>query len=569
MAESIENDETETMMEKLLQQYKQSVEELSHHPIIHQNNEEELKSIQEILRTEGDRMNEEIMEWEQKIHFWKTLYTQIHSNLCSLFKRSKPPREPLQVDSFKKSAAKHKQNLDNLTKVIEQTLETNEELESNVKDQTVADSSSKAGWGQRLVHYLNFASDLLDQAFNRLVKMYAATSIDLQGTQSTCTSCSDVKDTEWELVVPDAVALSVNGNVKYRFTAAPGSYECTVTGLRWESSSEVELEYCWSNWELVSEVLEREQYHPGGPLLDITVIRGTLNAVHLPHFLCLGSESSLRDAVRVFHDADVGASFETCSLSRFHAKLLQPTFSPKGVLVKNGFRVKAHCEILIYHVLAAPLTLHIYIIPHDIKMKEAVEKERSDKCVKILKPNPKSSLQMKSWYKLKTLQKTKQSHYDSEITPTSLKLRYNTATTNFFEVYISNPEEDFYLQLTTEKDNEVVWEVPIRGNDFSVMSGSLYGHKDCSSSHTVCFVDEYMKELIQRVRLVSPIADDLKLLIGDEKYSIIRGCTTPQEQMRTLYSFLAGGQELKVKFYESLQKNEPLIVEELQRQECP
>ncbi|XP_036439127.1 NACHT, LRR and PYD domains-containing protein 1 homolog isoform X4 [Colossoma macropomum] len=496
MAESIENDETETMMEKLLQQYKQSVEELSHHPIIHQNNEEELKSIQEILRTEGDRMNEEIMEWEQKIHFWKTLYTQIHSNLCSLFKRSKPPRapshaEPLQVDSFKKR------------------------------------------------------------------------------TQSTCTSCSDVKDTEWELVVPDAVALSVNGNVKYRFTAAPGSYECTVTGLRWESSSEVELEYCWSNWELVSEVLEREQYHPGGPLLDITVIRGTLNAVHLPHFLCLGSESSLRDAVRVFHDADVGASFETCSLSRFHAKLLQPTFSPKGVLVKNGFRVKAHCEILIYHVLAAPLTLHIYIIPHDIKMKEAVEKERSDKCVKILKPNPKSSLQMKSWYKLKTLQKTKQSHYDSEITPTSLKLRYNTATTNFFEVYISNPEEDFYLQLTTEKDNEVVWEVPIRGNDFSVMSGSLYGHKDCSSSHTVCFVDEYMKELIQRVRLVSPIADDLKLLIGDEKYSIIRGCTTPQEQMRTLYSFLAGGQELKVKFYESLQKNEPLIVEELQRQECP
>ncbi|KAL7841577.1 hypothetical protein SRHO_G00252680 [Serrasalmus rhombeus] len=320
----------------------------------------------------------------------------------------------------------------------------------------------------------------------------------------TCCTCADLQDsTEWELVVPDAEASSVNGNAKYRFTAAPGSYECTVTGLRWESSIEVELEYCWSNWELVSEVLEREQYHPGGPLLDITVIRGTLNAVHLPHFLCLGSESPLSDAVRVFHDEDVGASFETCSLSRFHAKLLQPTFSPKGVLVKNGFRVKAHCEILIYHVLAATLTLHIYIIPHDFKMKEAVEKERSDKCLKILKPNPKSSLQMKSWYKLRTLQKTKQSDYNSEITPTSLKLRYNTATTNVFEVYINNPEEDFYLQLTTEKDNEVVWEVPIR----------LNGQKGCSSSHAVCFVDKYMNELTQKVRLVSPIADDLKPLI--------------------------------------------------------
>uniref|UniRef100_A0A3B4DAV8 Si:ch73-252p3.1 n=1 Tax=Pygocentrus nattereri TaxID=42514 RepID=A0A3B4DAV8_PYGNA len=362
----------------------------------------------------------------------------------------------------------------------------------------------------------------------------------------TCCTCAGLQDsTEWELVVPDAEASSENGNVKYRFTAAPGSYECSVTGLRWESSIEVELEYCWSNWELVSEVLEREQYHPGGPLLDITVIRGTLNAVHLPHFLCLGSESPLSDAVRVFHDEDVGASFETCSLSRFHAKLLQPTFSPKGVLVKNGFRVKAHCEILIYHVLAATLTLHIYIIPHDFKMKEAVEKERSDKCLKILKPNPKSSLQMKSWYKLRTLQKTKQSDYNSEITPTSLKLRYNTATTNFFEVYINNPEEDFYLQLTTEKDNEVVWEVPIRLNDFSMVPGSLYGQKGCSSSHAVCFVDKYMNELTQKVRLVSPIADDLKPLIGDEKYSIIRGCATPQEQMRTLYSFLEGVQKLK------------------------
>ncbi|KAL7841540.1 hypothetical protein SRHO_G00252310 [Serrasalmus rhombeus] len=346
----------------------------------------------------------------------------------------------------------------------------------------------------------------------------------------TCCTCADLQDsTEWELVVPDAEASSVNGNVKYRFTAAPGSYECSVTGLRWESSIEVELEYCWSNWELVS------------------------------------SESPLSDAVRVFHDEDVGASFETCSLSRFHAKLLQPTFSPKGVLVKNGFRVKAHCEILIYHVLAATLTLHIYIIPHDFKMKEAVEKERSDKCLKILKPNPKSSLQMKSWYKLRTLQKTKQSDYNSEITPTSLKLRYNTATTNVFEVYINNPEEDFYLQLTTEKDNEVVWEVPIRLNDFSMVPGSLYGQKGCSSSHAVCFVDKYMNELTQKVRLVSPIADDLKPLIGDEKYSIIRGCATPQEQMRTLYSFLQGVPKLKVKFYESLQKNEPLIVEQLQR----
>ncbi|XP_037388696.1 uncharacterized protein LOC119262021 [Pygocentrus nattereri] len=102
-----------------------------------------------------------------------------------------------------------------------------------------------------------------------------------------------------------------DGKIKRKwFTAAPGSYECSVTGLRWESSSEVELEYCWSNWELVSEVLVREQYHPGGPLLDITVVRGTLNAVHLPHFLCLDSLDSLSDEVRVLHVEDAGITLE-------------------------------------------------------------------------------------------------------------------------------------------------------------------------------------------------------------------------------------------------------------------
>uniref|UniRef100_A0A4W4HMU8 CARD domain-containing protein n=1 Tax=Electrophorus electricus TaxID=8005 RepID=A0A4W4HMU8_ELEEL len=79
----------------------------------------------------------------------------------------------------------------------------------------------------------------------------------------------------------------------------------------------------------------------------------------------------------------------------------------------------------------------------------------------------------------------------------------------------------------------------------------------------VTFVDKYRVELIQRVRLVDPIADDLKPLIGDEKYANIRSSRTSQDKMRVLYSFLSGGATIKEKFYESLLKNELYLVKDL------
>ncbi|XP_035385952.1 NACHT, LRR and PYD domains-containing protein 1a-like [Electrophorus electricus] len=90
-----------------------------------------------------------------------------------------------------------------------------------------------------------------------------------------------------------------------------------------------------------------------------------------------------------------------------------------------------------------------------------------------------------------------------------------------------------------------------------------------SSSKGVMFVDKYRVELIQRVRLVDPIADDLKPLIGDEKYANIRSSRTSQDQMRVLYSFLSGGATIKEKFYESLLKNELYLVEDLAGDSVP
>ncbi|KAL7841556.1 hypothetical protein SRHO_G00252470 [Serrasalmus rhombeus] len=264
--------------------------------------------------------------------------------------------------------------------------------------------------------------------------------------------------------------------------------------------------YHFTDWEPYIEALKRMQYEPCGPLIDITIISGVLNEVHLPHFACLGSSPSLNDQVRVLDVQDSGMFLETCELTRFHAKLLHPTFSPKGFLVRTGF-------------------------PN-------VDKKEQEDTVKIPKPGPERSLTMRSWYKIET--KRENEYFSSKIKPERLKLRYSPI--KYSEVYIKNAKDDFELHLINE-EKKSIWDVEIRA--------------------AVWFVNKHRNALIQRVSLVAPIADDLKSLLDDEKYSIIRKCETSQEQMMTLYSFLSGGKKIEERFYQSLLKNEPHLVGEL------
>ncbi|KAI4879009.1 hypothetical protein NFI96_006820 [Prochilodus magdalenae] len=260
-----------------------------------------------------------------------------------------------------------------------------------------------------------------------------------------------------------------------------------------------------------------------------------------------GSSPSLSDAVRVLHVEEAGVSIEPCQLSCHSAGLLHPTFSPRGVLVRTGFSVKAHCEVLIYCTLTAHLTLHVYLVPCDAKMIESVQKQENGS-IRIPKPHPDISLQMKNRYTLST-------SCSSTITPQRLKLRYTTQTPNYFEVYIKDVNEDFQLRLTSEEEEEEpVWKADIRSAEYR-RSPSRGGQH---------FVDVHRKSLIQRVKLVEPIADDLYPKISEEKYSKIAKAGTSQDKMRVIYDvLLSGGPSLKDVLLQSLQQNEPDLLEEL------
>uniref|UniRef100_A0A8C1S4N4 CARD domain-containing protein n=1 Tax=Cyprinus carpio TaxID=7962 RepID=A0A8C1S4N4_CYPCA len=77
---------------------------------------------------------------------------------------------------------------------------------------------------------------------------------------------------------------------------------------------------------------------------------------------------------------------------------------------------------------------------------------------------------------------------------------------------------------------------------------------------------KHRTELINGVSLVDPIADDMKPLLGDEKYQTIFNAGTPQAKMRKLLNFITTT-KLKEKLYQSLLKHERFLVEDLESSE--
>ncbi|XP_041960823.1 uncharacterized protein LOC121719376 [Alosa sapidissima] len=261
-----------------------------------------------------------------------------------------------------------------------------------------------------------------------------------------CKSCEDKdEDTSHWILMEPSVSMETGVPV-YKHSSPPGSFECTVSGLRWVCAVEVSLQYHFSDPHVFGAELAMLQYEPIGPLMDIKVLSGELLEAHLPHFACLeGSYTSLREAVRVLHGVDFGVTLEKCELTRFHAKLLKPSFSLTEVLVKLGIPMKAHLDVLIYRTRVTPLVLLTYIVPRDASMIQAVKEDlcRTQDAKEIITHRPNISIWMCTEFILKA------SLCDAKISPSAITLKY-VKPPEFFKVVIKNAEDSFDLEILSE-----------------------------------------------------------------------------------------------------------------------
>ncbi|KAL2086278.1 hypothetical protein ACEWY4_017337 [Coilia grayii] len=279
------------------------------------------------------------------------------------------------------------------------------------------------------------------------------------GPTNCCKSCEHIDDTlHWILREP-SVSMGTGVPV-YKHSSPPGSFECTVSGLRWVSGGEVTLQYNFSDPHIFREELAMLQYTPIGPLMDIKVLSGELLEAHLPHFACLDeANASLSEAVRVLHAADSGVNLETCELTRFHAKIVNPSFSLTEVLVKFGIPIKTHLEVLIYRTRLTPLVLLMYVVPRDASMIQAVEEDVRDSqdAKKIKKHRPDMSIWMNTKFGLKA------STDNAKISPQEITLKY-VRPPDLFEVVIRSVEGCFDLELVSEEQS--IWKATFESFEY-------------------------------------------------------------------------------------------------------
>ncbi|XP_042559118.1 NACHT, LRR and PYD domains-containing protein 1 homolog [Clupea harengus] len=384
--------------------------------------------------------------------------------------------------------------------------------------------------------------------------------------QKSCEACTEVPDSShWVLVEPD---VSTEKSVStYSLSSPAGRYECSESGLRWSCAGQVILQYRFTDWQLLAGELPHMQYRPAGPSMDIKLISGELQEIHLPHFLCLGgSQSCLKDAVMVLHKQDSGVCLEKCELSRFHARLVNPSFSLLGLfyslisLLLPGKEVKIHADVQVYLSSTVPFTFRAYLLPADAHLRQLLDNQELKegyKGVMLAKGRPENPLQMNEFYVFKTT-------CNANICPGKLNLRRSDIVPNFSEVHLSEAV-DFKMELLSSVDQQQHWEATIWKNECFREKPKQGGESTLDAAD---FLSRHRAVLIQKVQNVIQIADHMlsQNLINEEVYANIRAAPTEQEKMRRVFDALvshgAGG---KREFLGILQRECPDLLQELGR----
>ncbi|XP_067296576.1 NACHT, LRR and PYD domains-containing protein 3-like [Pseudorasbora parva] len=274
-----------------------------------------------------------------------------------------------------------------------------------------------------------------------------------------CQSCVHIADSDqWVQIEPSA--CTDEGGSQFSVSTDPGRYECVRTRIRWVCDCNVTLQYRTVDGHFLNTELERLQSHRIAPVMDVTVISGKLEEVHLPHYACLGeSDPSLKDAVKLLTVKEEGITTQPVQLTRFHAKIVQPSFSLITLIISWIMQWGEHCDLLLYMPYKDPLILHVYIFPFDAHAKENIEKdEKSSHLIKY--PRPDRPFQMNKSHILDVP--------DACISPEDgITFRRETPP-NFFKIN-TRLENDVRMTLIRKEDKEEVWIATIKKNELDLI----------------------------------------------------------------------------------------------------
>ncbi|NXA37973.1 CARD8 protein, partial [Eudromia elegans] len=343
-----------------------------------------------------------------------------------------------------------------------------------------------------------------------------------------------------------------------------GCFQCSVTGLGFEASSAATIRYHYGSWNDHLDASAREEWLVAGPLFSIKAQPGAVRAVRLPHFVCLAEVDVSECRIAHFKAGSMTLEKPT-KLAAFYAVLENPSFSLLGVvwrrLRSTLISLPMHSLVLIFQQLsAANTTLHLYLIPDDNSVKQAIEKQEMDWNSKLIpKPSPLSPLFFGCTYQVSST-----SHV--EITPEPhLPFCYKSPKEQqlFVEIYIRNMAEEIWLLMTDVRNDTLVWKVSLR-------SGRIGASTDTRAWCPLgaAFVKKHKTELCFRIGRISPILlhlQDANVINSDEEDEVLSQRTRHKKNKALLQLVERKGCEAQEQLYRILRQMDKFLVSDLEK----
>ncbi|NXA17255.1 CARD8 protein, partial [Ibidorhyncha struthersii] len=343
-----------------------------------------------------------------------------------------------------------------------------------------------------------------------------------------------------------------------------GIFQCPITGLAFKVKSAVTITYKYASWTKHLSKADQEMWIPAGPLFRIQVQPGVVEAVHLPHFICLAEDVDT-SLCSIAHFKSGKMTLERPTrLIPFSAVLENPTFSLLGALwrkLRSTLKsLPVHSLVLIFQQLsAANTTLHLYLIPDDKSVKQAIEKQEMDWNSKIIpKPPPFRPLFLGCIYRVTSTNSV-------EIMPEEqLPFCYKSPKEQqlFFEIYIRNMAEEIGLRMTDTRSDTEVWRASLRSgrNSSTVLwACCLLG---------VAFLKKHRTNLCSRMGQLSTILLHLRHanVINSDEEEEVRGQGTSQRRNQLLLDLVEKkGWEAQEQLYQILRTKNPYLITDLEK----
>ncbi|XP_076837447.1 NACHT, LRR and PYD domains-containing protein 1a allele 5 isoform X2 [Brachyhypopomus gauderio] len=283
--------------------------------------------------------------------------------------------------------------------------------------------------------------------------------------QQHCAKCDALQSPSYEVVTPRKIFR----DGRYRQLLCledEGVYQCAQTGLVFEVTQKVQVEYRVLSWSRFGPYLS-DTWRFAGPIFDVECDPSILKSIRFPHSLCLAdSDSEMKFSVLHVKDKQ-GVIEPSADHSRSHVKWSVSSLSPVGPIVQTTKTAEHHGVVLVYKEMGQQdsYSFRVYLATNnhsDIKDIQNEVKNSKKRYVKIEKPPTCQRLLGENRkYRL-------QSDPEGDITPEDFQFTLAVVKMKgYFEAFFEQ-RPPFKLSLVEAESEQIVWSATIREGDCAI-----------------------------------------------------------------------------------------------------